>query len=237
MSKKKDHDDEHIDETWLIPYADMLTLLLALFIVMFAMSKVDAAKMAKVAKSFNVALKGGSGILNGDSNGDSINLSDNEIVEETAMTAIKNQLEWEFSQAGYEGKFSIDLNNEGLEIDIEDIVLFELAKADIKDDSKPLLYKVATSISTLNNNIKVIGHTDNLPIKNEEFRSNWDLSAIRAINVMNYMTTEGGLSDKKIAIEAYGENKPKYDNNTEEGRAKNRRVEIVILRNFPTSNE
>lgn len=87
-------------------------------------------------------------------------------------------------------------------------------------------------LNGLNNNIIIAGHSDNVPIHNEKFRSNWDLSATRAINVMNFMVENGGINPDNFSIQAYGEYKPKYDNSTEEGRARNRRVEIFIARKY-----
>lgn len=238
MMKKKEHHDEHVDETWLIPYADMLTLLLALFIVMFAMSKVDAEKFKKVSAGMNNAFMGGSSALG---EGETPSVSDEVVltngqIEEEAMTAVKNQIEDSLSSDGYADKVEVSINESGLQINIKDVILFDSAKADIKSNSNALLIDIAHAIKGLDNSIKVIGHTDNRPIHNSEFASNWDLSAMRAINIMQFMTSSGGLAPENVSIEAYGEYKPKYDNSTEEGRAGNRRVEVSIIRKYPVDN-
>ncbi|GAB6169586.1 flagellar motor protein MotB [Clostridium carnis] len=237
MGKKKEHHEEHVDETWLIPYADMLTLLLALFIVMFAMSKVDAEKMAKVSASFNNVFMGGTSVLEKGNSGTSTEgtpsiVSDGQIEQET-MDKIMSQIKSNIDARGYADKVEVSVNEVGLEINIKDVILFDSAKADIKSEINPLLLEISQILKGLNNNIKIIGYTDNRPIHNNEFRSNWDLSAIRAINVMQFISQQGGIPQDKLSIEAYGEYRPKYDNLTEEGRAGNRRVEITILRNFP----
>ena len=92
-------------------------------------------------------------------------------------------------------------------------------------------------IKGLDNEIKVVGYTDNVPIKNEKFRSNWELSSMRAINVMNFMVDSGKIQADKVSIQAYGEYKPKFDNTTEQGRAKNRRVEIIVVRQYPVDTQ
>ncbi len=237
MSKKKVHHEEHPDETWLIPYADMLTLLLALFIVMFAMSELDKQKFQSISQQFNVIFAGGSGLIENSTSPPAPaetpaeGLSESAI-EDNRMNAIKLDLEKQVEEQGYSDKVRIDLNNEGLAVSIQDVVLFNSGDAVIVDDVSPLLLKISDLLKDLDNSIKVVGHSDNRPIHNSKFRSNWDLSATRAINVMNFMVVSGGLRPEKFTIQAYGEYKPKYDNSTAEGRAKNRRVEIFIARMY-----
>lgn len=246
MSRKKQHHEEHVDEAWLLPYSDMLTLLLALFIVMFAMGQTDKAKMQAMAKEFNIIFAGGSGMMNQDGNsmipmeeaGESDSMQTNESqIEEDKMTEIKKMLEEEIKQEGYEGKIKIDLNGEGLDIAIQDVVLFNSGEADVLKEVSPLLLKISNMLNALDNQIRVAGYTDNVPISNGKFRSNWDLSAMRAINVMNFMVSSGGIKQDNVSIQAYGEHKPKTSNSTEEGRAQNRRVEIYVVRNFPVDKE
>jgi chemotaxis protein MotB len=244
MKKKKEHHEEHVDETWLIPYADMLTLLLALFIVMFAMSKVDQQKLQRLSAEFSVIFSGGSSVMaeggtsstavvqsEAANSGTSTEKSNTE-KEEDAMNEVKKNLESEIQSKGYADKVKIELNKEGLEISIQDAVLFNSGDAQVLKTVNPLLVEISKMIKGLDNEIKVVGHTDNVPITTSKFRSNWDLSAMRAINVMNFMVGSGGLSSDKISIQAYGEYRPKYSNDTAEGRAKNRRVEIFIIRKY-----
>ncbi|OOM78493.1 motility protein B [Clostridium puniceum] len=244
MSKKKQHHEEHVDEAWLLPYSDMLTLLLALFIVMFAMGQTDQAKLQAMSKSFNVIFSGGSGVMMQD--GSSMVPMDGEggqaevynaKTEEDKMTEIKKMLEQEIGKEGYSDKVKVNLTSEGLEIAIQDAVLFRSGEAEIMNDVSPLLSKLSTMLHDLDNKVKIVGHTDNVPISNGKFRSNWDLSAMRAINVMNYMVTSTGITADRASIEAHGEYMPKYDNSTEDGRAKNRRVEIIVIRKYPTEEK
>lgn len=240
MSKKKQHHEEHVDEAWLLPYSDMLTLLLALFIVMFAMGQTDAAKFQAMSKQFNMIFAGGSGVMQQD--GSSMIPMDGEggqgsgvnsaKAEEDKMTEIKKILEQEIGKDGYSDKIKVDLTSEGLEIAIQDAVLFKSGDADVLSNVSPLLIKISNMLRDLDNKVKIVGHTDNLPISNAKFRSNWDLSAMRAINVMNFMVTSTGITGNRASVEAHGEYFPKYDNNTEEGRAKNRRVEIIVIRKY-----
>jgi chemotaxis protein MotB len=241
MKRKKQHHDEHVDEGWLLPYSDMLTLLLALFIVMFAMSKVDNEKFVKLSRQFNVIFDGGTGILKdngGNSNvviqmeGTSSAKKTNLIVEQDKMTVIKKRLEEQIKSSGYENQIGVDLNSEGLNISIQDTVIFNSGEAEILNKFDPVLAQISNMIKNLDNDIRISGHTDNVPIKNEKFHNNWDLSYMRAANIMNFMVDIGHLYPKKFSIQALGEYKPKYDNTTEEGRAKNRSVDILIVRKY-----
>ena len=243
MRKKKEHHEEHVDEAWLLPYSDMLTLLLALFIVMFAMGQTDEAKFKAMAKEFNVIFSGGTGMMQND--GSSMvpmettggpGKSDAEVEEDT-MAKVKDMLEQEIKQEGYVDKIKVDLNAEGLEITIQDVALFNSGDAEVIKDVSPILTKISGMLNGLDNKIRVVGHTDNVPINNGNFRSNWELSAMRAINVMNYMVSTGQISQANVSIEAYGEQMPKYSNSTEDGKAKNRRVEICVVRKYQSATE
>ena len=240
MRGKKQHHEEHVDETWLLPYSDMLTLLLALFIVMFAMSNVDNKKLKQVSEQFNIIFSGGSGALQSNgSSGDTLKIDDaitlnetSSVIEQDKMLRVKNMLEEDIKNDGYSDKVKVDLNGEGLDIRIQDTVIFNSGDADILEQFNPVLIKISNMIKDLDNEIKISGHTDNVPINNQKFHSNWDLSYGRASNVMNFMIDKCHLSPDKFSIQAYGQFRAKYDNETEDGRAKNRSVDILIVRRY-----
>lgn len=242
MRKKKVHHEEHVDETWLIPYADMLTLLLALFIVMFAMSKVDNEKFKSVQENFNAIFSGGSGLMEeggpslpvpqpGSSGVENSPISNN-VLEDNKMKEVKDNLQGQIDSGGYGDKVKVDLNEGGLEISIQDVVLFNSGDAQVLQGVEPLLKQISRMLKGLDNEVKIVGHTDNVPISNSKFRSNWDLSAMRAINVMNFIGSTGEVQMGRMSIQAYADQKPKYDNSTSDGRARNRRVEIFIVRKY-----
>lgn len=248
MSKKKQHHEEHADESWLLPYADLLTLLLALFIVMFAMGKVDQEKLEEMSREFNIIFAGGTGIFEkegksiiekgtkgeGSSSKEGTNKESKENKETEELNDIKEKIQEEVKNSDYANKVNAVLMNEYLEITIQDVVLFDLGGAEILSNVYPMMKKIASTLKNLenDNNIRIVGHTDNIPINTEKFRSNWDLSAMRAINVMNFMVKEADLNPKHISVQAYAEFMPKFDNSTAEGRAKNRRVEILVFRKY-----
>ncbi|AAK79809.1 chemotaxis protein MotB [Clostridium acetobutylicum] len=248
--KKKEHHEEHVDETWLIPYADMLTLLLALFIVMFAMSKVDNKKLQKMSQEFSAIFSSGKGVLveSGTGNGvvssmkestpsNAQSESNNSKIEQDMMNEIKKNIDQKVAENGYTDKIKSKITEEGLAISIQDIILFRSGDSTVLANIQPMLIEISKMIHSLDNNIKVTGHTDNIPIATETFHSNWELSASRALNVMKFMVTSGGVDEKRFSIQAYGEYSPEETNSTEQGRARNRRVEIFILRKYSlTSN-
>ena len=237
MRKKKEHHEEHVDEAWLLPYSDMLTLLLALFIVMFAMGQTDAGKFKQMSQQFNIIFAGGSGVMQQDGNSViPMEVSPGQ-AEYDKMTEVKKMLEEEITKEGYSDKVKVELNSEGLEISIQDAVLFNTAEAEVKNNLSPLLVQISNLLQGLDNQVKVVGHTDNIPIKNDKFRSNWELSSMRAINVMNFIVSSGKISPDKVSIQAYGEYMPKFENTTDAGRAKNRRVEIIVVRKYPQTTE
>lgn len=237
MRKKKEHHEEHVDEAWLLPYSDMLTLLLALFIVMFAMGQTDAGKFKQMSQQFNIIFAGGSGVMQQDGNSViPMEVSPGQ-AEYDKMTEVKKMLEEEITKEGYSDKVKVELNSEGLEISIQDAVLFNTAEAEVKNNLSPLLVQISNLLQGLDNQVKVVGHTDNVPIKNDKFRSNWELSSMRAINVMNFIVSSGKISPDKVSIQAYGEYMPKFENTTDAGRAKNRRVEIIVVRKYPQTTE
>lgn len=251
MAKKKKHDEQHIDETWLIPYADMLTLLLALFIVLFAASSVDANKFEELAKALNVAFIGGTGVLDQPSpvipqdpsvivkpeNEDET--EDEDVEEEYLLTSEEDLLELEelkkkIDQYITDNNLSLSLQTslttEGLLITILDNALFSSGSAQVRPDSIELAMEISHLLITdPPRRISIGGHTDNRPINTPQFRSNWDLSVMRAVNFMKILLDNENLEPNRFSSTGYGEYSPVSSNDSSEGRAKNRRVEVLIL--------
>jgi len=146
--------------------------------------------------------------------------------EEREFAELKRELEKQLR-----GKIGVDIEKKGLVITLANNILFDSGKAQIKEDAYPVLNKIANLIKTKapNKNIGIEGHTDNVPIKYSDWKSNRELSTARANNVYHYLVDNGLLSPSKSTTIGYGEFQPVASNDTEGGRAKNRRVEIVIL--------
>ncbi|MFO1443349.1 flagellar motor protein MotB [Bacillus sp. Bva_UNVM-123] len=248
--RKKSKEEGHINESWLLPYADLLTLLLALFIVLFAMSSVDAQKFEELSKAFNAAFTGGTGIFEfpkpmpeskmqtgdkaqpekKDENSLDIDKSLLQQADQKELSVIQHKVNSYIKQNELSGKLDTSLTDEGLLVSIRDNVLFAPGSADVRESD----LKVANEISDLlvmepPRNIIISGHTDNVPIGNAPFDSNWELSVMRAINFMKIILKNEKLDPSMFSAKGFGEFQPVAPNNTSEGKAKNRRVEILIL--------
>ncbi|WP_046174796.1 flagellar motor protein MotB [Domibacillus indicus] len=238
MAKHKRHKkhEDHVDESWLIPYADLLTLLLALFIVLFASSSIDAQKFQAIASAFNNELEGGSGVLDFPSPVSNPSMSETEEQENLKAADRKELQEMQEKMTAYikennlEDKVETALSGEGLLLRIRDNVLFSSGDAEIqsaqiqsaRDISKLLIMDIPR-------NIIISGHTDNIPISTVQYDSNWELSAMRAVNFMKEILKNEQLDPRLFSAKGYGEYQPIASNDTEPGRAQNRRVEILIL--------
>jgi chemotaxis protein MotB len=250
MVKKQKHHDEHIDETWLIPYADLLTLLLALFIVLFAMSEIDGHKLRKLANSFNIVFNGGTGVLEFDSpvppkeqqpetspenNQDRLEASDTKTDEERneqenkKIEELKKLIDDYIKKNKLENDLSTGISTEGLKITIREKALFHSGSAEVLPEAKVLAKKISVLLEkAAPREINISGHTDNVPINNELFKSNWELSTTRAVNFMKVILENKRLDPSTFSATGYGEFRPVADNSTATGKAMNRRVEITI---------
>jgi chemotaxis protein MotB len=243
-----------MDETWLIPYADLLTLLLALFIVLFASSKLDAKKFDQLVRSFDIALNGGMGVLDQPSAipldpnmqqqsvqpqpaNERVNEKDEQFEEafkkETEdLKKLQSQLEGYITQNKLQDKLKTSLTEEGLMITILDNALFASGSAELRPEARKLAHEISGLLVPHPKQVTVTGHTDNVPIHNAEFPSNWDLSTKRATNFLKILLENKGLDPKRFSATGKGEYHPVASNDTPEGRAKNRRVEVAILRDL-----
>ncbi|MDR2401220.1 MAG: OmpA family protein [Deferribacteraceae bacterium] len=243
MSKKQHHEEheEHADETWLVPYADVLTLLLALFIVLFAMSQVDATKMQAMAESFSVAFSGSLGVMSGQpilipmtqpAAGEE---QSREQRETDQLQELQENIQGLIGSQDLKGQLETRMVEEGLLITIKDELLFRSGSATILPSSEPVAKGLATLLTTISQKVAISGHTDNIPINTAEFPTNWDLSSKRAVNFLRYMLErESLLRPERFSAIGYGEFRPMVPNSTAINREKNRRVEILIMRDYPT---
>jgi chemotaxis protein MotB len=148
--------------------------------------------------------------------------------EREAMTSLGINLSNKMASLISDGKVRVTQNNRGLRIDINDSVLFSSGSADLAETAKPVLSEIAILLSINRHDIQVEGHTDDTPIHNAAFFSNWELSALRATSVVR-MFSEMGISDMRLSALGFGSTQPIGDNSTADGRAKNRHVSLMIL--------
>jgi chemotaxis protein MotB len=234
VSRKKGHEKEPNHERWLLTYSDLITLLMIFFVVMYAMSNVDVAKYQKIAQSLGVALGGGKNVIQvtpgvSDSKQEISPGASGFKAEQAKLANLKKQVDDYLKKNGLNGSTTTEITIRGLEISLRDTVLFDSGKADIKPEAKGKLIAIGKIISTLPNLISIEGHTDNVPIHNSLFTSNWRLSAIRATNAAELLIENTNIPQQKISTVGYGEINPRVPNTTDANKALNRRVNIVIL--------
>lgn len=249
MAKKKheQHHEEHMDETWLIPYADLLTLLLAVFIVLFASSQIDQKKFEQIAQSMSAAFGSGSPAIldslkvdpssqqaqSGEDDQAAKSAKEQAYMQESAqLTQVKKLLDQYIQDNGLTSELQTVITDEGLVLRIKDNALFLSGSAELVPESRRMGAEIAKMLMPLSQKIVVSGHTDNIPIHTGEFPSNWDLSAKRAVNFVKFLLAQEKLSPARFSAIGYGEFRPLATNDTEEGRVKNRRVEVLIVRNY-----
>ena len=235
MKKRKEKPEN--SERWLLTYSDLITLLMVFFVVLYSSSNINQKKYEKLASSMNTAFTGGTGISDSGAGGANEGSSDEGELkplvqsEEEKLQGIEGQVDEMIKQMGLEGSVSTSIEERGLVISFNDSIFFESAKADIMEDMKLKLVSLSTVLNKIDNYIRIEGHTDNVPIRNEYFSSNWQLSSTRASNVVEYLINNGGISPDRLSAVGYGEYRPVADNSTDQGRSKNRRVDILILNN------
>jgi chemotaxis protein MotB len=222
-------DDEHIDESWLIPYSDLLTLLLALFIVLFAAGTINNGKLQQIMISMNSALSGQGSSMIQKENALATKKIDLKEKETEKLHGLMEQIEDYIEARGLEKVITIKDEPKGIKLSLKDVILFESGKADLKGDSLVILKDLLDLIKQVKNPISIEGHTDNVPITNNEFKSNWELSAARALSVL-YFFEDKGIPSNKLQFSGFGEQNPLYPNDTVEHRQINRRVDITILK-------
>jgi len=248
------HAENH--ERWLISYADFITLLFAFFVVMFASSQTDKAKAKQVADSVKTALeKGGftatvreilGGTVDDKGKGNAqmkgpggAEKSTHPHVEASVveLTASLTYLNQELSDEIRQGKIQISMQPRGLVVSLRQATFFPSGEDAIAPETYSMVEKIARMLSALPNPVRLEGHTDSVPIKTARFHSNWELSAARAIAMLELLTGRFEIPRNRLAIAGYAETAPADTNDTEEGRAHNRRVDIVILSRLSLSSE
>lgn len=231
--KRKGHEKEPNHERWLLTYSDLITLLMIFFVIMYASSNLDATKYKAVSESFNVVFNGGGKTIVGNDSSPSISDTKPAVnpaaMEQSKIQEIKNQVDTYLKKNGMKGTVSTNIDERGLVISLNDTLFFDTGKAEIKPESQKKIIEIGKMLNKINNYIRIEGHTDNIPIKNDRFQSNWQLSCERAANVTMILIDKANIPPQKLSAVGYGEWRPIASNKEEQGKARNRRVDIVIM--------
>jgi chemotaxis protein MotB len=253
MSRKRRPEEHENHERWLVSYSDFITLLLALFVVMYAVSHVNEGRYRAVAGSLVAAFGNQPNQLNpqpiatmtpdalppvhgpmGDSTGDYLiakkarRIAEAQRRQQEKMEIIARDVMAAFDPLLKNGQVRISQSNLGVRVEIDASLLFAPGQAVLQEESNRVLESVAQVLKNVDHAIQVEGHTDNIPIVTEKFPSNWELSAVRASSVVRLLI-DNGVEAVRLTAVGYGENRPLEPNDSEEGRKHNRRVTVMIL--------
>ncbi|MDZ4722902.1 MAG: flagellar motor protein MotB [candidate division Zixibacteria bacterium] len=227
--KRGEIGNEENHERWLLTYADLITLLLAFFVVMYSMSQVDAKKFGKIAEALNGVLKGGESVVPSEAKELDAPKVNQSLLRAGSLKTIKNRVQERFKKLQREDEIQSEITERGLVIHILESALFKDGSATLEPKALEILDLISREIKPLPNHVRIEGHTDDRPIATSLYPSNWELSSARATEVVRYYTNDHALAPSRISALGYGEYRPLVPNNSIENRATNRRVDIVIL--------
>lgn len=193
---------------WVVSYADFVTMLLALFMVLFAIVRMDNQRLYDFQKKMQKTFSS--------SNVTKYQVSTN--VEKALKDALSNTK-----------SVKVLRSDKGLVIRVNNRMLFDEGSASIKPEAEKTMNEIVKVLTKIDNPVIIEGHTDSTPIKNTKYPSNWELSTARATNIISYIMRSGGISPKRLSAVGYGEYMPIADNTSISGRMLNRRVDIIVL--------
>jgi chemotaxis protein MotB len=223
--KKIEHDNA---DRWLLTYADLITLLLGLFVILYGMSKIDAVKYSQVV----VAL---GGVFGGEKVGAMTGKTGVMLNEVNSLqqerTRIMKEIGQAIGQTTNPNLVNLTQNERGVTIHLMEELLFPSGSAELKQSSVQTMDAIALVLQRIPNDIRIEGHTDNVPIHTDRFPSNWHLSVDRALAAGFFMINKHGLNPEKVSVVGYSEYRPLMPNTSAENRLRNRRVDIVIVTN------
>lgn len=240
-------------------YGDTVTLMLCFFVLLFAMSTVDAKKLEEASKAmsslFTISFGGspssavsidgltGNGMLQLPNAGTGVQqtVSQEVVDSQEALKKMASDFKTYFAEQNVGEQVSVKEPGEGedfITITFDNAILFDIGRANLKPAAIVVLDTLASELEkNPDHDIKIEGHTDDTPISNAQFPSNWELSAARAISVAKYYVQEKGFSPFRLSAEGFGEYRPIYPNDSPENRAKNRRVEMKLLGTFSSKSQ
>lgn len=245
--RRKNKKTEGGSPKWMTTFSDLMSLLLCFFVLLFSMSTVSEEHFRQVADSLRAALSGSSAEGITDHSGSSIadlNLEELEELAQELESEEDNEEEANIpeevhelyqtvmdymEEEGLESDITIYRDAEGVYIDIQEAVLFSPGSATITDSGRGTLGSLVGMFDLFDNQIVIEGFTDDVPMNNEQFPSNWELSTGRALSVLRYLSESHGLDPTRLSATGYGEYHPIVPNDSDENRALNRRVNLIIV--------
>jgi len=219
-------------DRWLISYADLVTLLLALFTTLYAASTIDAHKLGPLSSSIREAFDAPPATA--------VPGAAPAIVAPVTVVAgappredLQLRLARDLAEAIKLDRVRMHRDARGLILSLPEEAAFAVASSDVSGEARQMVDRIAAAVAPTPNSIRIEGHTDDVPIRTSRFQSNWELSTARASAVVEYLVTTSGLAPGRLSAAGYGEFHPRVPNDTPENRAANRRIDIVILDGDP----
>ena len=264
MRRKKHRGSHENHERWLLTYADMITLLVAFFIMLYAMSITSKQKFDQLAMSVRSGFNGndklqitpltpGLGIASSNallsttrSSSQTAPAKDSSVLtsaagaarEEESLAALVRKIKAVAREHGAQNNLQVTEDERGVIVRIlTDKILFRQGDGRLQSASNWLLDSIADAIHLLPNDVAIEGHTDNVPIHTAAYPSNWELSTSRATNVLRYLIERDHIRPTQVCAAGYADTRPIASNTDDTGRAHNRRVDIVVLRRYPASSD
>ena len=234
MGKKK-HEEHENHERWLVSYADFITLLFAFFVVMYSISSVNEGKFRTVSDSIKAALNP---IVSPPASPTPFQVGASKPItivsnvvpsKDMAIRRLRQALKALQVSTRIEPILVTEPGESTIVLSLPELVLFESGAAALRSEALPFLQTLAEVLVELDRQVRVQGHTDNVPIRSAQFPSNWELSAMRAVMVVRALGELYGVPMQNLSATGYADSRPVVANTTPENRVKNRRVEIVVL--------
>jgi chemotaxis protein MotB len=241
MARRKRHEEHVNHESWAIPYGDLVTLLLAFFVVMYSISSVSEGKYRVVSESLNAAFRGQSTtvlpIQVGQDAASTVAAPVVQLPEDVKSMALRQLAEQATESLQpliMQGLVDVQAGDGFVEIAIRSDILFASGAAQLAPEAQEAIRLLGEALRVFPNSIQVEGHTDNVPVAGGVFASNWELSAARAATVVR-MLVDNGVDPRRLSVVAFGEYRPVLPNATPDGRNANRRVVLTIEGSEPTA--
>jgi chemotaxis protein MotB len=221
---------------WLLTYADMITLLLALFIILFSISTINKVKLQRLVHDLGGGFNAPDAINNPPNGGQTGDSTGNG--GDADLAKIQKQINAYIQKKQLETKVQTKIDKRGLVITLlTDKALYDSGSAELRPETRRILDQVDGALKKNTSEIRVEGNTDNVPITTSAYPTNWELSTARAVGVTRYLVEKGGLAPTRISASGYAEFRPTHKNLTEADRQFNRRVDIVILNSAKSAAE
>lgn len=225
-------------DRWLVSYSDFITLLFAFFVVLYAFSKASQRKQIQVSHAIDSAFQDLAMLPLSENREDEFRISASALMQDNLISPAKvkedlehmrRELEMALGTQIANHTVGIKMNREGLVISLREAGFFNSGSAEPRADSAATLHQIATSLNHTPYDVRVEGHTDNVPIHTAEFDSNWELSSARATRVARILLALDAIPANHLSAAGYAEYRPMASNDTPEGRSENRRVDLVVL--------